>query len=859
MRVHFIFALEFKLTELFERPVLKHGPNVSKMTAATDSKNFIITLTADPNYPDLIKINQTIVRLKPCAVCHEGKKIIDLEPFLVSFQAENMRPSRTIPYSKFGEELQKYYQFLLKHYNNPFCKIDKIKSIFFFKLVHEPSCNLSREEGEKEYITQQTSMNWTKFFELKLEGDNLITYLKIDPHTVNDFSELDQNSIRKLCFRVKENYLDNGQFEEIEHLLKYKKELGDTCEFPEYNLPPGFKYDLHEHQKRNLSWMCNIESPIESEANSISNTIIYFQKDCNRCIKARIAQTPYYLDLEKARLTKDPTTDYIPKLKLNGGVLIGIAGSGKKVTALALIHSHPQSWIDSTHDESLESSDNTQTVKSRATLIISTRNNYFQWIDEAKKCNPNFKIFIVPDNDYKFGEASELKSENFIDADIVIMTYNSCGWYGRRHLFRNVHFYRIILDEYKECLSRNCESKPFILGLKSDFVWALGTENMEINCHLKNKAKLCKLFKLNLTARLEITGKYFKMNKIDCTPRQQNSKIIRVKLTEIEKKIIESKMMDLTPNLSKMRDKGYAMEISSFLLDFKDHKRLITPSSLEHVESVILNAHQSEVDNLMQRLIEQKKRKNMTGAKELEESLAEARENLVNAKEALKTIKYNAKSMSCSTCHGVMTKRRMTVLECAHAFCFDCICDWVEEHQNCPKCKKPASIDKLMCIKSNNENGQISRNDYGSKFISMYNYIMNELECDPKARIIIYIPSGNMAYKMDKYLKKIKMNHVRLEGFASQRHQVLNTFRTSLTCRVMLACYDDGVTGVHVPEATHLVYYHPFSCSPWQADFELEMEGIQMVTHINANHPITVVEIITENAIETGIFEDNKQ
>lgn len=774
-----------------------------EMSSSSKTSLFPLTMVADKNYPDLIEIcNETAIPLQACPSCGQGKSIFDLEPFLITF-SYNERMSRSVPVSNAEKEEEKFLKLMRTLFKS---RVTSLEPIIFFRFLHELNCEFLKVNEDEKYVIGDGKIYRSKYVKLKLERNILRVYLKIDPQSVQKFETMDEACVKKVLESAEESYFKHGTVAEAEDLRKYDNMVGDTSEFSEYEVPPGFALTLRDFQKRNLGWMCAIEDPTESDANTIYHA--FLPRSWGDKAQIRIADTPYYADLGKDVLTINPSIKPSPKIKLKGGVLLDTPGSGKKITALALIHSRPPPLIGSTA--------NTDGLKKcPATLIICPQNNYYQWIEEIEKCKSTFKIYCVPDKNHSCDERMSMKitSENLSDIDIVLVTYKYCDQFYEGGLFNGIQFYRIILDEYEE-------SKFFwssLHDLRADFVWALGSEKLENNNTLYFPKNIRDLFSENRVAKYEISKKYYKQNLISAYSRPQISSTIRVKLTEREKELVESKF-NFSKNPKKLPSPQRYFQFMGFILDPKNFWQ-----------------KQQKIAELQQ---------NMEG---ISDSASES------ADHDLKPTIDDEESMQCLICDGNMTKTRMAKLECAHVFCFDCIYDWVEYRDNCPKCNKSASTDTLTCVKTNKEE-EISPNDYGSKFISMYKYIINELERDPNSRIIIYMNHSDMANQMEKYLKKIDLDHARLTGLSPQRREILNKFRTSPTCRVMLTSNDDSVYGVHLPEATHLIFYHPFcsndNYSQNDSDLEAEKAGINMITYFNANQPINVVYFVSEDELE---------
>lgn len=245
---------------------------------------------------------------------------------------------------------------------------------------------------------------------------------------------------------------------------------------------------------------------------------------------------------------------------------------------------------------------------------------------------------------------------------------------------------------------------------------------------------------------------------------------------------------------------------------------------------------------------------NLKGVEDLEKSLTAAKGNLNFAKEVINTLKTETESMKCLICLSDMVSKRMTILNCAHVYCYDCIINWLDTSEKCPLCNVTVDIYDMMCLKKANLN-EMNIDDCSSKFIRFYNYITSELARDPNARIIIYDNFKKVADLIDEHLRLFKIDLIRLKGSAEARHEAIKTFRTSPTCRVMLTCVEDGLFGVHIPEATHLVFYHPISFSSREESDSIgEKIGTDMIGGYETNHPIFINCFVCDDTLEKNLI-----
>lgn len=518
---------------------------VKREFSEDNSSHSVVTLKANPETPELLEIyREKNGLLEKCPNCGQGKDFIELERYLVQYSiyGDSRTISRSAPISERQKELERFKNMISKiKRRGPL----KIRETLYFKPIHDPTCNANIPDDDIDYLTSSEDIFKSEYIKIRLEGNMMRAYLKLDPLTVSKFPYMDQICRRKLSQKMLESYFKHGTVAEAEDLRKYENMFGDTSEFPEYEVPPGFALTLRDYQKRNLSWMCAIEDPIESDANTIYHTsyknyvvqqnpivaLMCPKSPLNSLDKNdpmfRIDGTPFYFDTKKLSFSDTPGANRPEKIKLNGGILLEMPRSGKKVTTLALIHSRPCPAKPPKRSHS------------NATLIVCPSNSYHQWIEEAKKCNPNFRIVALPETRIFESESDRrlLRRKILEQSDIVIISYDSCFDSPNNHFIAHLRFYRIILDQYDKP-----RSSIFVFNiinrLKSDHIWLL--RSYEIEKKQLNGFRLHKLeapYYTNKVAFLEISKKYIKRNNLN-RPSQPhvNQAYVHVKMTKFEKR-----------------------------------------------------------------------------------------------------------------------------------------------------------------------------------------------------------------------------------------------------------------------------------------------------------------------------------
>ena len=138
-------------------------------------------------------------------------------------------------------------------------------------------------------------------------------------------------------------------------------------------------------------------------------------------------------------------------MRIRSGILADDPGSGKTITTLGLIHSNPITREKRIERQNLFD-DIDKFVQSRASCVICPENIQLQWIEEAKRCNPEFKIIgLATDSDFEKVSKTQIEI-----ADLIVISYEFLFHLITKQYQRNtnnnvdflrIHFYRIFYEK----------------------------------------------------------------------------------------------------------------------------------------------------------------------------------------------------------------------------------------------------------------------------------------------------------------------------------------------------------------------------------------------------------------------------
>lgn len=675
----------------------------------------------------------------------------------------------------------------------------------------------------------------------------------------------------------------------------------DTSDFAEAQQPAGFGLTLRDYQLRSLSWMKAVESNETSDIGVVTNNL--HRSSQGTPVKIKLGETGWYLDLFNREITRNPGTTKIEPLRIKGGILADDTGTGKTITCLALIQSTPLT------PEMARERFNSCTfgvpfrVPSQATMVVCPSNLYAQWISEARRCNPNFRIVgISCIRDYQ-----KYSWKDLMLADLVVMSYqflSNTNYHLQLKALQNdtlhfveeeldvkgrfqlskIHFYRLIFDEIHEMSYKSKNCIEMAKSLKADLHWGItGTPKFEscedftalfpyLNIPDTNNEVILK----NKMAREEFLAKFVKRNvpNLELPPMIHETVWVHATAEElalmtamnytrtIEQRIMACSHYQIAEDSSAGGQAGDSFLTISEVKTRLEDERLATMKSkeaamesaskaLEHHRNKPgpindLNKYQRDLDRLKANL------------KRTEADFARAQGEynfFVNVCKALDNPAQN----ECLICRDMIRPEALAMLPCSHIYCCECIDASLAIRMSCPFCLRGIdSRSKVMKIrppvqepvKALNDKG-LDTTKYGSKLIELYNYLTKLIEGDPNARVILFLQYGSLSKYISSTLDELNIKHVRVSGNVFKRQDAIKQFTTSADVRIVMLSSEDSVSGINLTQATHIVLLHPFYTGKGLADdLAFEKQGICRAYRSGLDHPLKVVRFAVRSTIE---------
>lgn len=837
------------------------------------NENFVIELdkywpyglkdVKDPENPDLLFIHsQEFTKSLYCRFCDGTDNSTltypaELVPVMKYCSAIK---TKTVP---FTEHEEAYKEFVESH------DIKAQRFITTNQLLKRKCCDKDCLATATITVRELKFSNLYRYF---YQNNTIVVYLKLDPESEamipieldESFASTLRNSYLKAFWSFPKNF-----------------NLSDTLDIAPAADSQGFKLKLREYQLRSINWMKSIESVENSEENTIKHNVSAWSKDPPH-MKIKLGHTGYYIGYkEKERMiSASPDTENLPPVRIYGGILADDTGSGKTITTLGLIHSHPFSK-EKEEDRITRFPDVTNFNQSRASLIVCPENIQLQWIEEAKRCDPNFKIISL----VKMEEVKNIPLNEILEADLIVTSYQFLVELSGKRLveregiveLEKVHFYRLIFDEFHELAPSRSDINLALKKIRADHIWGLtGTPNFNslpiILRYFRIPVTLESVLTGNVFAHNEFVRKFIKRNEPDLNLPPIENEIVWVDMRSSER-VLHDWKSERASHRTKL------MMCSHYQLADKPKKEAFM--TLEEVKTLMTKSKQAEVERYQRQIMEkldyierEGRVKKLTSiqidhytkqVESIQKYLDDAQRKLNYCLSVFKVIE-DPEGNECRICYDIINSNNLSLLPCSHIFCYDCIMSAIDScHKyECPLCRQILSRGKEDIFKIVPESktvpltgimAKLDVSKYSSKMIALCKYLIELIESDKDAKIILFLQYKDLGdFISEVFTKELDLKHVRVTGNVDQRQTAIKNFRESTDVRVIMLSSEDSVSGINLTEATHVILLHPFYTDQGEkADLAYEKQGISRAYRFGLNHPLKVVRFAVTGTIEEEI------
>ncbi|EPZ30756.1 hypothetical protein ROZALSC1DRAFT_28836 [Rozella allomycis CSF55] len=165
------------------------------------------------------------------------------------------------------------------------------------------------------------------------------------------------------------------------------------------------------------------------------------------------------------------------------------------------------------------------------------------------------------------------------------------------------------------------------------------------------------------------------------------------------------------------------------------------------------------------------------------------------------------------------------------------------------------SKPKQVVEKATTEENKNKYKDYGSKIAKVLEKFDEVLQANPNAKIILFVQYRRLANLIESALNNFQIPLVRLHGTTAMRNRAISGFKYNNQTKVIMLSSEDSVSGLHLPEATHIFIVHPFWFGDGKDDQAIaaEKQGIARAYRMGLDHELQVYRFVTRNTIEESV------
>lgn len=197
----------------------------------------------------------------------------------------------------------------------------------------------------------------------------------------------------------------------------------------------------------------------------------------------------------------------------------------------------------------------------------------------------------------------------------------------------------------------------------------------------------------------------------------------------------------------------------------------------------------------------------------------------------------NAKEQTCPICYNDVENPAVTPC-CQQLFCFSCLCESLKRAAACPLCRtRIEDLKSIQVVGSTgptvnslvNPNKKLNKRDAFVKF----------LKENPQAKVLMFSGYDATFNGMETQLREEDIKFATLNGSNARINKLLKEFAAGKWHTLFLNARNMGA-GLNIDAASHVVLFHKMSQ-------ELEAQIIGRANRLGRTAPITVVHLLHDN------------
>ena len=214
-------------------------------------------------------------------------------------------------------------------------------------------------------------------------------------------------------------------------------------------------------------------------------------------------------------------------------------------------------------------------------------------------------------------------------------------------------------------------------------------------------------------------------------------------------------------------------------------------------------------------------------------------------------------------------ENNLTVSQCGHKFCSDCISEYTSDKGNiikCPKCNTQINKNEFYKLKNKeilDNNNDIEINDLNNliqkikstKIGNIIYYIKTNFNKSDKC--IIFSQWESLLTKIGNMLKNEKINVLYCNGTVYQKKRAITSFQNSTDNNIICLSSKNSASGINLTSANKIIFIEPvYGTKEYRQD--IENQAIGRAVRLGNKNSIEVLRFIIKDTIEEDIYNENE-
>lgn len=168
------------------------------------------------------------------------------------------------------------------------------------------------------------------------------------------------------------------------------------------------------------------------------------------------------------------------------------------------------------------------------------------------------------------------------------------------------------------------------------------------------------------------------------------------------------------------------------------------------------------------------------------------------------------------------------ILECTHSYCASCIVRWIQRNMNCPECRFPIAMTKMVSIVNEVKTSPEPANVIMNKIDTLLDIISK----NPDGKFLVFSKYDSGFVELMHILDEKNINSSELKGNTSHMMNVLDKFKKG-NIKVILLNTNFAGSGIDISYATDVVIFHSMGLAKYQAIGRAQRVGRSDVLNIH--------------------------